>query len=70
MGKKDQGWDVMNLFGREMRKRGLDPNGRIIMTTDTPQPPSVDVGLLNIIYNACDVGVNTCKGEGHGPSQP
>tara|TARA_B100000902_G_scaffold267030_1_gene253082 strand:- start:6690 stop:7940 length:1251 start_codon:yes stop_codon:yes gene_type:complete len=66
MGKKDQGWDVMNLFGREMRKRGLDPNGRIIMTTDTPQPPSVDVGLLNIIYNACDVGVNTCKGEGHG----
>ena len=22
--------------------------------------------MLNIIYNAADVGVNTCKGEGHG----
>ena len=26
----------------------------------------MEVEILNIIYNACDVGVNTCKGEGHG----
>ena len=66
MGLKDQGWDVMNLFGRQMRRYGLDPTNRIIMTTQSQQPPSVPVELLNIIYNACDVGVNTCKGEGHG----
>ncbi len=66
MGLKDQGWDVMNLFGRQMRRYGLDPNNRIIMTTNNPSPPAVPVELLNIIYNACDVGVNTCKGEGHG----
>ena len=66
MGKKDQGWDVMSLFGREMRRRGLDANNRIIMTADSLQPPSVSVDLLNTIYNAVDVGVNTCKGEGHG----
>lgn len=66
MGKKDQGWDVMSLFGREMRRRGLDANNRIIMTADSLQPPSVPVDLLNTIYNAVDVGVNTCKGEGHG----
>jgi glycosyltransferase involved in cell wall biosynthesis len=66
MGLKDQGWDVMPLFGREMRKRGMDPNGRIIMSTQGPQPPAVPVEMLNMIYNSADVSVNTCKGEGHG----
>lgn len=66
MGLKDQGWDVMNLFGKQMRRHGLDPNGRIIMTTKNTQPPNVPVEVLNMIYNAADVGVNTCKGEGHG----
>ena len=66
MGQKDQGWDVMPLFGREMRRRGLDPNGRIIMTANCFGPPDVEVDMLNNIYNAADVGVNTCKGEGWG----
>ena len=66
MGLKDQGWDVMGVFAREMAKVGLDPNGRIIMTTQTEGPPNVSVDMLNTIYNAADVGVNTCKGEGWG----
>jgi hypothetical protein len=66
LGLKDQGWDVMPLFAREMQKRGLDANNRIIMTANTPNPPNVSVDLLNTIYNAVDVGVNTCKGEGWG----
>jgi glycosyltransferase involved in cell wall biosynthesis len=66
MGMKDQGWDVMGVFGREMSRVGLDPNGRIIMTTQTEGPPNVEVDMLNTIYNAADVGVNTCKGEGWG----
>jgi len=36
------------------------------MTTQTEGPPNVSVDTLNTIYNACDVGVNTCKGEGWG----
>lgn len=66
MGLKDQGWDLLPLFGREMQKQGLDPNGRIIMTANSAGPPNMDVDMLNDIYNACDVGVNTCKGEGWG----
>jgi len=66
MGQKDQGWDIMPLFHREMTRQGLDPNNRIIMTTPTPHGPSVPVELLNTIYNVADVGVNTCKGEGWG----
>ena len=66
MGLKDQGWDLMGVFAREMSKVGLDPNGRIIMTTQSDGPPNVSVEMLNTIYNACDVGVNTCKSEGWG----
>jgi len=66
MGLKDQGWDIMSIFAQEMKKHDLNPNGRIIMTSNTPHPPNVPVEMLNIIYNAADVGVNTCKGEGHG----
>jgi D-inositol-3-phosphate glycosyltransferase len=64
MGLKDQGWDAMGLFAREMRKHGLDPNNRIIMTTNSPQPPNVPVEMLNTIYNVADVGINTTKGGG------
>ena len=66
MGMKDQGWDIMPLFAREMNRQGLDPNNRIIMTSPDPHPPSVPVDLLQTIYQAVDVGVNTCKGEGWG----
>ena len=66
MGLKDQGWDVMPLFARAMQREGLDPNGRIILTAQTEGPPNVEVEILNSIYNAVDIGVNTCKGEGWG----
>ena len=66
MGKKDQGWDIMNIFDREMKKNKLDPNGRIILTADVDGPPNVEVEMLNTIFNAADVGINTCKGEGWG----
>jgi glycosyltransferase involved in cell wall biosynthesis len=49
-----------------MKRQGLDPNNRIIMTSPSENPPSVPVELLNTIYNVADVGVNTCKGEGWG----
>lgn len=66
MGLKDQGWDILPLFGRQMKRYGVDPTNRIIMSTKEAQPPSLPVELLNTIYNTADVGVNTCKGEGHG----
>jgi glycosyltransferase involved in cell wall biosynthesis len=66
MGKKDQGWDVMQLFEREMKRNKLDANNRIILTSNCDGPPSVELETLNTIYNAADVGINTCKGEGWG----
>lgn len=67
MSEKDLGWDVRALFDTEMRRRGIAPENRLIMTTaniDYINAPSDD--LLNKIYNACDVGINTANGEGWG----
>lgn len=67
MSEKDLGWDVRALFDTEMRRRGVAPENRLIMTTaniDYINAPSDE--LLNKIYNACDVGINTANGEGWG----
>ena len=67
MSEKDLGWDVRALFEAEMKKQGLDSNGRLIMTSNNinymDAPPDE---LLNKIYNASDVGINTANGEGWG----
>jgi len=67
MSEKDLGWDVRALFETEMKKQGLDSNGRMIMTATNinymDAPPDE---LLNKIYNASDVGINTANGEGWG----
>ena len=39
---------------------------RILLTRDSADEPDVDDEVLNLIYNACDVGINTSTGEGWG----
>ena len=67
MGEKDLGWDVRALFDTEMRRRNLEPEKRLIMTSNNINylhaPPDE---ILNLIYNSTDVGVNTANGEGWG----
>lgn len=66
MGIKDHGWDIVALFNREMRRHGLSPEGRLLLTALTMEPHQnpTGIGRLNEIYNACDVGINTCQGGG------
>jgi len=67
MGAKDMGWDIIPLFNRMMAMYDLDPAKRLVVTSlemnylDAPSD-----SLLNTIYNACDVGINTADGEGWG----
>ena len=67
MGEKDLGWDVRSLFDSEMSRKNLTSDSRLFMTSAnidyTNAPPDE---LLNRIYNACDVGINTADGEGWG----
>lgn len=67
MGSKDQGWDILPLFKRMARDFGVDPTGKMILTSrqfDVTRCLPID--KLNVAYNCADVGVNTCIGEGWG----
>lgn len=60
MGVEKIGWDVLELG----RRLGIDD--RVVMTTMEPRMPNLAAADLNVIYNACDVGLNTASGEGWG----
>jgi glycosyltransferase involved in cell wall biosynthesis len=60
MGMLDRGVNVRRLA------RELGVTGRLLLTTDAQEKPEVSDERLNLIYNACDVGINTSLGEGWG----
>lgn len=67
MGKKDQGWDLIPLFKRIARDFDYDSKGKLVLTSkDFDVTNCLPADRLNLVYNAVDVGVNTCIGEGWG----
>lgn len=67
MGRKDMGWDLVPLFKRVARDAGYDATGKLILTSPNFSTHNcLSIEQLNQVYNAVDVGVNTCTGEGWG----
>lgn len=66
--RPSNGWNVPALLEREMQRRGIDTDQKVLYQfTDKPYPHNmVSKQKLNVIYNAMDVGINTCMGEGWG----
>jgi glycosyltransferase involved in cell wall biosynthesis len=60
MGMLDLGWDVPSLATE------LGIADRLLVTTEGASRPRVPDAELNLIYNACDVGLNTAAAEGWG----
>ncbi|AXS40818.1 glycosyltransferase [Breoghania sp. L-A4] len=60
MGARDLGWDIPEL----VRRYGIED--RTLMSTAQAHMPGVSEAHLNLVYNACDVGVNTAEAEGWG----
>jgi D-inositol-3-phosphate glycosyltransferase len=60
MGMRDRGCDVLALADE------LGIADRLLTTTRERDHPNVSDELLNDVYNACDVGLNTCEAEGWG----
>lgn len=60
MGMHDQGTDVLALA----QLYGIAD--RLLLSTRGARHPTVSDEQLNLIYNACDVGINTASGEGWG----
>lgn len=67
MGAKDMGWECVPLFKRVARDEGYDATGKLILTSPHFSTHNcLPVEQLNKVYNAADIGVNTCLGEGWG----
>lgn len=62
-------WNLLEIFHNEIKKRDvpLDAALKYIMSVATPQKMSDRE--INIVYNSCDIGINTCDGEGFGLCQ-
>jgi glycosyltransferase involved in cell wall biosynthesis len=67
MGQKDMGWEIIPLFKRVARDEGYDATGKLILTSPHFSTHNcLSIEQLNKVYNAVDVGINTCIGEGWG----
>lgn len=60
MGMQDSGIRIMD------RAQTLGIENRLLTTTSDLRMPHISDEQLNLIYNACDVGINTSTGEGWG----
>jgi glycosyltransferase involved in cell wall biosynthesis len=67
MMKTEDGCDIPNVIYHESVRRGLDPetvlNKHVFLN---PTPTYLADSGVNEVYNAADVGMNTCCGEGFG----
>jgi D-inositol-3-phosphate glycosyltransferase len=67
MGSKDLGWELVPLFKRVARDEGFDPTSKLILTSPHYSVDNcLPIEQLNQVYNAADIGINTCIGEGWG----
>jgi glycosyltransferase involved in cell wall biosynthesis len=66
--KQRDGWNVPVLLERELYTRKLPKDRQYLYQyTSKPYPHNqVSIEQLNLIYNSCDIGMNTCYGEGWG----
>jgi glycosyltransferase involved in cell wall biosynthesis len=60
MGVEDVGWNVIQLA----RRYGVED--RVLMSSLNKMIQAVSRQQLNLVYNACDVGLNTSSAEGWG----
>lgn len=62
-------WHLLEIFERELKRRGLDWTVGRSYVTSLSHPQQMSDANINVLYNACDIGLNTCEGEGFGLCQ-
>jgi glycosyltransferase involved in cell wall biosynthesis len=66
-GPEQKGYDIFNLIKTSCIKNKLDYN--YVVLNHIYKFNSINImsdEMLNYLYNACDIGINTCAGEGFG----
>ena len=67
MTKTEDGYDLLELIKVECMKLDLDYESIVSKHIFiNPKPLHATDEYINLVYNACDVGMNTCCGEGFG----
>ena len=67
MTKTEDGYDLLELIRVECMKLDLDHDTVVHRHIfSNPKPLHASDEFVNLVYNACDVGMNTCCGEGFG----
>jgi hypothetical protein len=64
--KDNKGIDVLKIFRYELKKEELNEDYYIQFLKYTAFDKLLSDTEINMIYNACDVGINTCEAEGFG----
>ena len=59
-------WDLIEIFRRELRKRGADVDAGLSRIVIPGHPQMLTDEETNVLYNLADIGINTCDGEGFG----
>lgn len=62
-------WELLDVYDFEIRKLGLDVLEARKYLVFMAKPQQMSDRDINILYNACDIGINTCEGEGFGLCQ-
>jgi glycosyltransferase involved in cell wall biosynthesis len=62
----DDGYDIRELLLTEALRQKINPMVITKHVFITPNPTTMSDEFVNLIYNAADVGLNTCCGEGFG----
>lgn len=65
----DGSWNLMELLEHELTMRGVPINFGKECVVALSKPQQLSDRDINILYNACDIGLNTCEGEGYGLCQ-
>ena len=63
-------WNLVEIFDHQLRLRGLSFEGEgkhYLLSVAKPQAMTDED--INVLYSACDIGLNTCEGEGFGLCQ-
>jgi len=62
-------WEIMDVLEHELKLHGVPFEFGKECIVCIPNPQQLSDRDINILYNACDIGLNTCEGEGFGLCQ-
>ena len=62
-------WNLLEIYESELRKYGITKEEGKEYIISIAKPQQLSDRDINIMYSACDIGLNTCEGEGFGLCQ-